>query len=377
MNITRSGWRVLLALGLLVTLGACSEPRQDVASAPAPPPPPPDARAKQTFDYPRSAHKTDKKLRRKLVVAMVRFASDKPIDDVPFGRERIPEGGDAPTVQVNIIDQIVFVPGEEKPPGLDVRSRQMLKRELLETDAFVVVERDSILDILREIQFGQTKYVNPDTSPEVGEIMSVQYLLEGSIGRNEDRSFKDSVTPPPNYDEHGPSLAERIFSPDRVRARERLDELQRMRFQRARVQEMQAEYPYGAYISLYNVCTSEIAAEAFGIGATRLDALRDAVDDLVDRCIDLAEPPRIAYVENDRVFLDLGQSDGVEIGQRFRYLSQGKVVRNAAGQVIGRDEQEAGVVEITRVEPLMSVAKMITRAAEPKRGDRVERVEVK
>ena len=369
MNNTRSGWRVLLALGLLAILGACSEPRQEVASAPAPPPP--SSRPQRALDSPRAVQRSARKLRRKPVVALARFASDKALDDVPFGAERSPES--APHVEINVQTINARSPREEKPFGLDIRSRAMLKRELLETGAFVVVERDRILDILREIQFGQSDYVNRDTSPEVGEIMSVQYLLEGSLGRNEDRSFKDSITPPPEYDEYGPALSERIFAPDAGQARGRLDDLWWMRLQKARVREMRAEYPYGAYLSLYNVRTSEIAADAFGIGATRLDALRDAVEDLADQCIDLAEPPRIAYVEHDRVFLDLGSNDGVEIVQRFRYLSQGKVVRNAAGQVIGRDEQEAGVVEITRVEPLMSVAKVVTRTAEPSRGDRVER----
>lgn len=370
MRNARFHCRALLLGGLLVAIGACSEPRQDVASPPAPPPPP-SSRPQRTLDSSRAAQRSERKLRRKPVVALARFASDKPLDDVPFGVERSPES--APGVEINVQTIDGRSPREEKPFGLDIRSRAMLKRELLETDAFVVVERDRILDILREIQFGQSDYVNRDTSPQVGEIMSVQYLLEGSLGRNEDRSFKDSITPPPDYDEYGPALSERIFAPDAGQVRGRLDDLWWMRLQKARVREMRAEYPYGAYLSLYNVRTSEIAAEAFGIGATRLDALRDAVEELADQCIDLAEPPRIAYVEQDRVFLDLGSSDGVEIGQRFRYLSQGKVVRNAAGQVIGRDEQEAGVVEITRVEPLMSVAKVVTRTAEPRRGDCVKR----
>jgi hypothetical protein len=305
------------------------------------------------------------------VVALARFASDKALDDVPFGAERYPES--APDVEINVQTINARSPREEKPFGLDLRSRAMLKRELQETDAFVVVERDRILDILREIQFGQSEYVNRDTSPEVGAIMSVQYLLEGSLGRNEDRSFKDSITPPPDYDEYGPTLSERIFAPDAGEKRGRLDDLWWMRLQKARVREMRAEYPYGAYLSLYNVRTSEIAAEAFGIGATRLDALRDAVEELADQSSDFSEPPRIAYVNAGRVFLDLGRGDRVEPGQRFRYLSQGKAIRNAAGQVIGRDEQEGGVLEVTRVEELMSVAKVVSSVAEPLRGDRLER----
>ncbi len=56
----------------------------------------------------------------------------------------------------------------------------------------------------------------------------------------------------------------------------------------------------------------------------------------------------------------------------YRYVTQGKVIRNSAGQVIGRDEQEGGVIEITRVELLMSVGKIVQRVADPNVGDRIE-----
>ncbi len=383
MNTNARYSHLAVSLILAVGLWGCTSSEEARRSpAPAPPPPPDEPQVQRTYDYPHTAEQTRRQgLRRKLVVALVRFAEDQPVEDVPFGpkpEDEQPEdatatvelnveiGGDAPSANP---------PTVARPGALGQRSRHMLKRELLESDAFVVVERDGILDILRELQFGQSEYVNPETTPGLGEIMSVQYLLEGSIGRNEDRSFKETVDAVPDYEDRGPSLVERILNPDRASMRTRLRELHRLRVRKARLQQLQREYPYGVYLSLYNVRTSELAAEALGIGGTRQEAIMDAVEELVDECLDIPQPPRVAWVDEDRVFVDLGEDDDVEIGQRYRYVSLGSTIRNSAGQIIGRDEQEGGVIEITRVEPLMSVGTVVVRVTDPAVGDRVELAE--
>ena len=132
---------------------------------------------------------------------------------------------------------------------------------------------------------------------------------------------------------------------------------------------MLEENPYSVYLSLYSVRTSEIVAEAAGIGKTPLDAARDAVEELVDACAKIAPPPRIAWIDGQRVFIDLGRDDGVVVGQRLRYMREGRPIRNAAGQVIGYDTQEGGILEITRIEPLMSIAHVVERVLDPQIGD--------
>lgn len=76
--------------------------------------------------------------------------------------------------------------GLEMNLGMSARDRAFLKQELMESQSFVVVEREKILDIVREQNFGKTSYVNPATVVEPGELMGVQYLIEASVGLNMD-----------------------------------------------------------------------------------------------------------------------------------------------------------------------------------------------
>lgn len=373
----RGDYPGLVALALIGAFGpsGCADPKAEVGRHPAPPPPPPRAEADRTYDYTHSIQQDGVGvLNRKLVVALVRFQEDRPVEDVPFGPgpEIVPvEGSDNVVVDVQVGG--VRTAGEPKQPlSMNRRAREILKHELMESESFVLVERERILDILREQRFGQTRYVNPATSAEIGEVMSVQYLLEGSIGLNEDRTLKDALDPPPTYKDGGPSLAERIFNPTMAANRARLHELAEQRRRYLSQKMMRDENPIGTYLSLYDVRTSQVVVEAFGIGGNGLESIADAVEDLVDKCRDIPNPVRIAAVDQDRVFLDIGMQDRVSVGQRFRYFTPGPVVRNNAGQVIGTQDEEGGEVEITRVDELMSVAKVVRRVDAPVVGARVE-----
>jgi len=51
------------------------------------------------------------------------------------------------------------------------------------------------------------------------------------------------------------------------------------------------------------------------------------------------------------------------------------VVRNAAGQVIGHQDEEGGEIEIVRVDLLMSIGRVTLKVAEPTVGSRIEPLE--
>ncbi|MFH0980858.1 MAG: hypothetical protein V2A79_04895, partial [Planctomycetota bacterium] len=118
---------------------SCSRPPAE-RSAPVPPPPPPRAEAARTYDYTHSIQNGGRfKLTRKFVVALVRFGEDRPVEDVPYGIEpdRPAPAGDGSTN----VDVDVQVGGnrpavrEKEPPSLNLRSREILKRELMESES--------------------------------------------------------------------------------------------------------------------------------------------------------------------------------------------------------------------------------------------------
>jgi TolB-like protein len=58
-----------------------------------------------------------------------------------------------------------------------------LRSMLVKTNAFIVVERDKMENILTEVGFQQTGCVSTECAVEVGKILNVQQMVTGSIGK--------------------------------------------------------------------------------------------------------------------------------------------------------------------------------------------------
>ncbi|HOB73544.1 MAG TPA: CsgG/HfaB family protein [Phycisphaerae bacterium] len=378
--MSRLCWAVPIIIGVaFLGWAGCSQDTCESEIAPPPPPPPRDTAA-LTYDYTHSIQpKRRPGLRRKLVLALVRFAEDKPLDDaeVPFG----PETSDTPAAGSTNISVNIQTSGVQagkptrQPLGINARAREILKHELMKTGDFVVVERERILDILREQKFSQSRHVNPATRTESGELMGVQYLLEGSIGLNEDMTFKNTTDAPRSYKDGDSPLYDRIFSPSPSDRQRRLRALAARQRDMMKRHQKQVENAVGAYLSLYDVRTGQLVAEAFGIGGNGLAAIQDAVEDLVDKCRNIPNPVCVAAIHGERIFLDIGSEDRVQPGQKFRYVIPGKEIRNSTGQIIGTADEEGGEFEVVQVEPLMCIAKVTRQVAAPVVGARVEPIE--
>jgi hypothetical protein len=147
-------------------------------------------------------------LRRKLVIGLARFLEEPGLESTTTEAPADPGSGNV------TVKQEVHIGGSrvsQAETDQELFWRRMLKRELLDSGTFTLVERDGLLHILNEIRFGESRYVNPETSPEVGEIIAVQYLLEASIGGTQDLTFKGTVDPLPRYDERSESMAREIL----------------------------------------------------------------------------------------------------------------------------------------------------------------------
>ena len=359
---------VLLAAFAAVGCGGGGAPAGIQAPPPAAAGAPPPVRV---YDY---THKVaiDAKRRpgQQWTVAILRFGDTRSVDDAPFGREKTPEktGGGDVNVNVEIGARVPARP-TQTPPQMNKRAREILKNALLKSAAFTVVERERILEIMREINFGKTKYVDPATAPAQGNLLGVRYLIEGSLGLNEDRTLKDTLDAKEDYrDETDPGPLRNIFRRGRANRRRQMAALEELRRRRAQ-QRSQRKFSNACYLSAYEVQTGRIMVSVMGLGTNGLEAIEDAVEELIDELTDKDDGLRIAAVIGDKVYLDIGKKGGIKTGQRFQIIHRGKEVRDRNGQIIGHDETEVGEIEVTEVRDLLSIAKVVRKVGKLSRGD--------
>lgn len=365
--------RLILCIVLCGSMEACLGPLPEEAGTPPPPADESAARPKN-YDYSHRVlgpRNNAASIRR--AVAILRFADDRSIDDLPFGPTTMPSASQQGEVNVS-----VNVGGGEEPRGnpqapplMNKRARDILRHALVESGAFVVIERERILEIIREINLGKTGYVDVRTRPPEGQLVSVRYLIEGSLGLNEDRTLKGTFDDEGTYRDlpsSPPGWVVNIYERDRVQPSDWTAVRRRIQARWYRERARRA-FNVSCYLSAYDVYTGEVVTSVAGLGRNGLEAIRDAVDELTSALASSDRSVCVAAVAGDTVYLDVGAGAGLRVGDRFAIIGRGAPIRNRDGQIIGFEESDVGEIEVAEVKELMTVAKLTHKAGAVKRGD--------
>lgn len=292
---------------LALALSSCKEPEPISVAAP------PAWQTDQdnaTFDYKHSLRA--KPGFRRPVVALLRPGDTQRLKDyVPFGRGTvIIETQDGDTNQLEI-----KLGTAETPMLATAAQRQFLMRELVRSREFLLVERERILEVIRELDFGETKYVNKQSKPRLGQLIGVHYILEAAFFPAGSAPAADSI------------WAEMTKSA--LRRRGGVD----------------PALNATAYLSAYDVQTGHVVAVAFGVGANDAFATRNAVQDLIDQFADVEVPIRVMKLDKDgRIVLDIGSNEGVKPGDKFEVTAS----------------DGAATVKVDTTKPLSSTATVVS-----------------
>lgn len=79
----------------------------------------------------------------------------------------------------------------------------------------------------------------------------------------------------------------------------------------------------------------------------------------------------IIAVTGDSIIIDLGEGAGVEVGQRLDVIQE-DVIRNSDGEIVFREANKIGVVEITKIQLKSSMAKIVSGCSGVKEGNIVQ-----
>ena len=234
-------------------------------------------------------------------IAIARFGDIGWVEDVPFKRD----------------DEVMAKAGGPE------HVTEMLINELHKTGRFDIVERKNIEDVLKEMKFGETRWVEKTSAAKAGEVLGAQCIVMASLG---------------------------------VRA--------------------DAAGNVAAFIRMVDVSTSRITASVMGVGPDLQSALASAVAELLKQSGPSPWVARIAKVgERDgkkEIIIDSGADLGVKADDVFAVFSLGEPVKAAdTGRIIGYREIGAGMIRVTEVKDSYSVAEPVELTGEVKPGDLV------
>lgn len=301
--------RVAIGAAVVLAVASCDD-RLNTAK-------PPDAAvqkaAARQYEYKHQIRQV--KRDRKPVVALLRPGDTQALADaLPFGRGVSFLGEDNLRIVTGREDARVRMPGP---------IRQYLTKELVQSGQVIVLERERILEIIRELSMGETRFADKEKAPRIGHLIGVHYILEGSYWPVGGLPADD-----PQFDDARKRAARQGFDPNAVAV---------------------------MYLTCYKVETGEVKAVATGADIQPLIAVRKAVDDLLDQMAEVTVPIKVAQVdaETGMAVLDTGSEAGTKAGDQFRLAKEGE-----------KAAENAPVVQAVEVGPLSSTVKVASGGAE-------------
>ena len=238
-------------------------------------------------------------------VAVNRFGDIGWVDDIPFKRD----------------DEVVSKAGGPE------QLTEMLINELVKTNRFDVIERKNIEDVLKEMKFGETRWVEKTSAAKAGAVIGAQCIVMLTVGRNENVATQPAGN-------------------------------------------------VAAFIRMVDVSTSRITAAVMGVGPDAHNAIAVAVAELLRA--NAAAPWTAKVVKIDErdgkkeFIIDSGKDLGVQAGDVFAVFALGEPIKAADGdRVIGYRENGAGMVRVTDVKDQYSIAEPVELTGEVKLGDLV------
>jgi curli biogenesis system outer membrane secretion channel CsgG len=249
---------------------------------------------------------------------------------------------------------------------LDEGMADQLTDALIQSGQFVVLERQTLSDIVAEQDMAASGRFQKSKSAKTGKLISAQILIKGTITEFESKSAGSGTG---------------------------------FGFKKFRIGNKREEAHVGLIIRLIDTTTGEVLASQrvegkaqaggfkFGLDIGSVDfgtegfhktplgkatqiAIDNAVKFIAAKLTDIPFQGRVIKVVDSTVFITAGRKTGALVGDIFTVYSIGEeLVDPDTGELLGREEEEIGKVKILQVKEKYSKAKPLGTIEGIKRGD--------
>lgn len=190
----------------------------------------------------------------------------------------------------------------------------LLRTELFNTGSFKVIERQKVRQIIEEQRFQSSGMTDTDRAVEIGRLLNVQKIMIGTVTQ----------------------LGSTYIINTRI-----------VDVQSAAVVLAEAVERRGGEEELPNAIAELATTISYKVGLEG----------------------SVIRLGSDEIFIDLGQVDGVKLGQKFTVIRHGDVITDLEGRVIGATNENIGFIIISKIQDRFSVATIVQSSVPFIKGD--------
>jgi TolB-like protein len=190
----------------------------------------------------------------------------------------------------------------------------LLRTELFNTGSFKVVERQKVRQILEEQRFQSSGMTDTDRAAEIGRLLNVSKIMIGTVTQ----------------------LGSTHIINTRI-----------VDVQSGAVVLAEAIERRGGEEELPKAIAELATTISFKVGLEGV----------------------VIRVNPDEIYVDLGEGDGVRLGQTYSVIRQGEVITDLEGRIIGTTQEPIASVIITKVQDRFSIAAIDSKTTSIMKGD--------
>jgi curli biogenesis system outer membrane secretion channel CsgG len=220
-----------------------------------------------------------------------------------------------------------------------------------------VIERERLKDILEEQRLGRSGHVSPTTAVKIGELLGVEYLLTGRItefayqNKSYDAFFKVGFKL--KKQKLVGRLDTRLIRTDTGEVVAAGSGEKQRKFTNLRVATIGGGTDYDETMinDIFEPVVEEIAAKV----SQELSKAPSSIGSLA------VKEGKVIRIEGEKIFITLGERDGVMEGATFEVYRRGKaLVDPDTGENLGAPENRLGSLKITAVAKKYSEATLLS-----------------
>lgn len=278
---------------------------------------------------------------------------------------------------------------ETKANGISQRNAESitdeLTRMLTSSYSIAIIDRSVIDSIAREHRMNLAGLIDPRTAAQLGQAAGIQYLITGavtnfgvkeSVNHSDSRGFWNSIAAKNRNDSFLRALGSETT--EKTENAEVTLDLRIIDVNTHEVVLSMAETGNASRTTKVSSGSSGGSANA-DIVSLRDSAISDAVARIGQRIKEAVagEYPQVLRVSGGEIYLSLGATSGVKVGNRYKISFEGEEILDMRGNVIGRETKPLAIVEVDDVKNDYSTARVIKKGgniSNIQRGDRIEAV---
>ena len=252
--------------------------------------------------------------------------------------------------------ETLFGGQREEQANIGTGMSDMLTTALFKSGKFIVVERQSLQDVMQEQQLGASGMVADQTSTKIGELVGAQVLIKGAV-----TEFQEKTGGGMGGFDMGPFAMGVQSSFAKVAIDIKLIEattgvvIEAMNFEKE-----VTESGLAMAARLRGIKFGAGGFQKTPIGKAVRECIQEAVDYIIERSVNMPWQARIALIKEGKIYLNVGLSSGINVGDEFTVYRPGEeIIDPETGMSLGAEENRIGILRIEEVREKLSIASAV------------------